>query len=336
MNGSTAGELQSTEAGAATPRQISRAVVLGGAGFLGEWLVDSLLADGVTTTIVDDLSTGDAARAGDGTLVVADVIHDDLVPIVEASQPDVVFHLASAAYVPPSFDDPVLDLARNTGSTLALLQAVRKVKQPPLVVLVSSAAVYGDSRSLPMDEDHPLNPVSPYGISKWAAEQYLRLYHELFGIRGLIARPFSLYVPGQRKQVVYDLLTRCLSDDATLAVLGTPEVTRDLVFVADAARALSTLARTAPARAEAYNLASGIPTSLGELSAKLVSAAGVDKLVRFSGSVRPGDPIRWEGDPRRAAALGARCDTPLDIGLKLTASWIRSGCPTRSIALPDD
>jgi UDP-glucose 4-epimerase len=134
-------------------------------------------------------------------------------------------------------------------------------------------------------------------------------------------RPFSIYGPRQRKLVVYDLLTRLHGGERPLRMLGSPEVSRDFVFVEDAARGLVALARSAHGTGEAYNLASGRSTSLGELATTLGEIAGVEADVEFTGQVRAGDPLHWTGDPQRARALGVRCDTPLEEGLRRTAEW---------------
>jgi nucleoside-diphosphate-sugar epimerase len=173
-----------------------------------------------------------------------------------------------------------------------------------------------------MSEDHPLHPVSPYGVSKLASEQYIRLYAELHGVQAVTARPFSVYGPRQRKLVVYDLLRRLAQGEDPLRIDGSPDVSRDFVWVGDAVKGLLTLAREAPAEGEAYNLASGVETRLGDLVDLLIQQVGGAQRAEFSGMVRPGDPWRWVGDPRRAEALGVACDTPLAAGLELTAEWV--------------
>jgi len=302
-------------------RKLRRALVVGGAGFIGSRVVRILREQGVRTTVIDDLSSG-LERQVDGTeLIVADVRQARLEEILLERRIDAVFHLANAAYVPPSLQWPFDDLQRNAVTTLAVLEGVRRLEKPALVVYASSAAVYGEAEYIPMGEDHPIQPKSPYGVSKFASEQYLRLYSNLYEIPTLSLRLFSIYGPGQRKQVVYDLMHRAFGGENPLTILGSPDVSRDLVFVDDAARAFVTLARAAPARGEAYNIASGTPTTLAELASTLLAAAGLSVPVRFTGQVRPGDPLHWEGDPARARALGVRCDTPLSEGLQRTARW---------------
>jgi UDP-glucose 4-epimerase len=302
-------------------REIKRALVVGGAGFVGSQVVRILREQGVQTTVIDDLSSGLEGRVDGAELIVADIREARLEEILRDRDVDAVFHLASAAYVPPSLQWPVDDLHRNAVTTLAVLEGVRRLERRPIVVYASSAAVYGDSQHFPMTEEHPIAPVSPYGISKFASEQYVRLYSSLYDIPSLAARPFSIYGPGQRKQVVYDLVDRAYGGQKPLSVLGSPEVSRDLVFVEDAARAFVILARMAPARGEAYNIATGTRTTLAELVSMLLGIMGLDIPVRFTGQVRPGDPLHLQGDPTRAREFGARCETTLADGLKRTVAW---------------
>lgn len=302
-------------------RRLTSALVLGGAGFLGGRLVEALSSEGIRATVVDDLSTGRPERIGAAELIVADLREVDLPGIIHDRSVDVVFHLAGPAYVPPSLKEPLRDLHDGAGTTLAMLEGIRKVEPPPLLGFASSAAVYGEGRFFPMTEDHPLEPVSPYGVSKLASEQYVRLYSHLYGIPAFSVRLFSLYGPGQRKQVIYDLIARAVGGEDPLVVHGSPDVSRDFVFVDDAAKVFLALARRAPAEGESYNAASGRPTTLGELVAALLEVTGVDITACFTGGVRRGDPLRWYGDPSKARALGARCDTPLEEGVRRTVQW---------------
>ncbi len=285
-------------------RELRRALVLGGSGFIGGWLTEELIAQGVAVVTVDQQLTAS---------VVGDLIAEH--------SPDAVFHLVGAGSVPPSLEDPIGDLRSNAGTCLEVLEALRRIEARPMLVFTSSAAVYGDAQYLPMDEEHPLLPKSPYGIAKVAAEHYVRLYSGLYGLAAASVRPFSVYGPGQRKLVVYDLLVRLHGGERPLTMLGSPEVSRDLVYVEDVARALVTVARSAPGRGEPYNIASGRGTTLAELARTLVEVSGMDAEVQFTGEVRPGDPLRWTGDPGRAESLGASCDTPLREGLRRTAEW---------------
>ena len=299
---------------------MNHAVVLGASGFLGSWVARELESRKIGVVTVGRASP-ESARLD----IEADILDLDLVEICNEAEADVIFDLAGTGDVPRSLREPAVDLHANVATTVAVLDAARRAAHPPRVVLVSSAAVYGESVAMPMGEDHPLVPISPYGVSKLAAEHYLRVFHRLYGLGGLAVRPFSVYGPGQRKLVVYDLLRRILDGEDPLLISAPADVTRDFVYVEDVAAAIVALARAAPAEAEAYNLASGRPTSLRELADALLQATGSAASAVFVSDQVPGNPNHWYGDPSKAASLGVTLDTALVRGLAETASWVVDG-----------
>lgn len=302
-------------------RDLRSALVLGANGFLGRWLTGCLVDQGTEVIAFDR----DPCAVRSGVNVVQADASDTatLSELLSSANVDVLFHLASAAYVPPSLGDPVADLGANVTTTLSVLEAVRRSESHPLVVLASSAAVYGHGQVLPMSEGHVVEPVSPYGVSKRAAELYVEMYHRVFDVSAFSVRMFSLYGPGQRKQVVFDLLCRLYAGEDPLVVSAPAEASRDLVYVADAASSLIKLSSEAPGRGEVYNLCTGVEVRLRQLADALVEAAEIDAEVSFTGANRRGDPLRWVGDPSLAAGLGAVATTPLEEGLRATAKWIR-------------
>lgn len=308
-----------------TVRDLRSALVLGGAGFFGRWVLEALGDQGIHAVSLDRAPRG-RLRDLDVESVQGEVAGGDHVlrELVAERDFDLVVQAVGTGSVPRSLEHPLGDLTSNAATTLAVLEELSTLPARPLLVHLSSAAVYGDSVRLPMDEEHPLLPVSPYGISKLTAEHYVRLYARLHDLPALSVRPFSLYGPGQRKLVVYDLIVRLERGENPLVVRGHPDVTRDLVFAPDAASAVVALAGRADASGEPYNLSSGHGTSIGELATALVAATGRDTEVRFTGDVRPGDPLRWEGDAARSAALGATMTTPLEQGLAQTVDWYRT------------
>lgn len=292
---------------------MSRAIVLGGAGFIGSALVAHLERQG-TSVIVVGRPRDDGARCD----VQGDIGEMDLVKLFGGV--DTVFHVAGAGSVPPSLKDPIGDLD-HVRITLRVLEAVRFAQSQPRLVVASSAAVYGDSVSLPMAEEHPKSPLSPYGVSKLAIEHYVSLYHHLYGVRAACARLFSVYGPGQRKLVVYDLMRRLTGDERDVVVAAPAEVARDFVFVDDVARALDVISLRAEATGEAYNVGSGVGTTLQELVSTIASVTSSTAHVRFSGELRPGDPARWFADVAKLRTLGMPMGTSLADGLATTYEW---------------
>jgi UDP-glucose 4-epimerase len=305
-------------------RTVSAATILGGAGFIGRHLVDELVGSGVRVTSIDRDPRQRLNDSGAAS-IQADAATGDhaLSHHFRTAEIDAVFVAVGTGLVPRSLDHPQADLQSNVLPLLASLELLRERAAPPVVVHFSSAAVYGEARSEPMSESHPLEPLSPYGVSKLAAERYTRLYHVLYGLPTLSLRLFSVFGPGQRKLVVHDLLTRVLAGEDPLVVAGGSEVTRDYVFATDVARCAHHLAKAAPATGEAYNLCSGIGTTLRELVEAMQAACGTTAEVEFTGTVREGDPQRFVGDGSAGRALGAGCDSALRVGLAATVDWLR-------------
>jgi UDP-glucose 4-epimerase len=305
----------------------TRALVTGGAGFIGSHLVERLVDLGARVAVIDDLSTGrvESLRA------VAARIDFEHRPLGEAlHEPDfildfdVIFHLAANPYIPPSVEDPSYDYELNLDTTFRLLEALRRGERPPRLVNTSSAAVYGNPQRLPIRESDPTVPISPYGVSKLAAERYVAVYSQLYGISASSVRLFSVYGPRQRKQVVYDLFDRLACDPGRLEVIGDGTQERDFAYVEDVAAAMILVAQRAPAAGEVFNVASGSTHSIAELVSGICDALELRPEVDYTGTVRPGDADRWSVDTSALRALGYEPSTTLVQGLRMTRDWYRA------------
>ena len=239
----------------ASLRALNRVLVTGGAGFIGSHLVESLVRRGARVTVVDDFSTG---RLDHLTRVrhAITLVESELADAVRRGrlawlQFDTIFHLAGNPYVPWSVDDPRCDYTRNLHASFDLLEALRALEKPPLLVYASSGAIYGDPGSTPIAEDCRLAPISPYGVSKMAVEQYATVYSRQFGIPVVSLRLFSVYGPRQRKQVVYDLIRKCRTEPYRLDVSGDGSQERDFIHVTDLVRAILMISERCPGTGEA-------------------------------------------------------------------------------------
>jgi UDP-glucose 4-epimerase len=220
--------------------------------------------------------------------------------------------------------DPAADYQASVGTWAALLEGVRRSSVRPLVFFPSSAAVYGNPVALPVAEDAPLQPVSPYGWHKLMAETLARSYADTFGIRIVIARLFSVLGGLQRKLLAYELFERLLREDGALKLLGTGRETRDFLDADDLGEAILDLA-TLPAAASPLivNVASGAETSTLELARQIVRVCAPGREVTCCGLPRPGDPLRWRADVSRLRSLlPGRRWTPVEAALhKAIALW---------------
>jgi UDP-glucose 4-epimerase len=304
-----------------------RALVTGGAGFIGSHLVEHLVDSGSTVTVIDDLSTG---RIENLHRVISQIQFDErpLEALLETPstllEHDVVFHLAANAYIPPSIEDPAFDYSLNLDTTFRLLEVLRTSGQPPRLVYTSSAAVYGDPKRLPIHEADPTVPISPYGVGKLAAERYVAVYSQLYGITASSVRLFSVYGPRQCKQVVYDLIDRLAREPTRLDVIGDGTQERDFVFARDVAAALALVSNTAPGLGEVYNVASGSSCSIAELVSLVCEVMELNPELVYTGTVRPGDAQRWSVDTAALFSLGYRPGMSLRDGVAATWDWYRA------------
>ncbi len=303
-------------------------LVTGGCGFIGSHLVERLCRAGANVTVVDNESTGDranlAAVRDEISLRRLDLRDPAFAAWLGGQSFDGIFHLASTAYVPPSIEDPYFDFDNNPHNTIKLLEALRISGFPGVLVVTSSAAVYGNPKKLPIAEEDPIDPISPYGVGKLAMERYVATYSEHYGLRAAAMRLFSAYGPRQRKQVVYDFIRKLAADPERIEILGDGSQERDLIFAADVAEAALAISRNGALEGEVYNIATGTSHSTEELARFVAEAMGVEPELDFTGSVRPGDPDRWQADIGRLAALGFRPSVDLREGVRRTVDWFQA------------
>jgi UDP-glucose 4-epimerase len=306
-----------------------RALVTGGAGFIGSHLVDALVVRGDETLVIDDLSTGrrenrDVALAAGAELVEADITDREAVwTAFEFHRPAVVFHLAAQIDVRRSVADPAFDLGVNVGGTLHLLDAARASECGRFVLASTGGAIYGEGagRTLPLGEDAECRPDAPYGQSKLAAEGYVSLYARLHGMSATALRLGNVYGPRQDplgEAGVVAIFCGALLGDGRPRVFGDGHQTRDYVYVNDVVSAF--LAAADSEAAGAYNIGTGIETSVLELGERLAKICGRAFEPEMA-PARPGEVARIALDSARAAqAIGWRAGTELDEGLRATAA----------------
>jgi UDP-glucose 4-epimerase len=309
-----------------------RALVTGGAGFIGSNLTDALLARGDEAIIVDDLSTGrrenlDQALANGATLVEADIRDRAAIEeIAGRERPEVIFHLAAQIDVRKSVADPAFDAAINVGGTANVLEAARAAEVRRVVFSSTGGAIYGegDGQELPLREDAPLAPEAPYGQSKLAGEGYLSLYERLYGLSSVPLRLGNVYGPRQDplgEAGVVAIFCGRLREDKQPTVFGNGKQTRDYIYVGDVVSAM--LAAAEAETSGPINIGTGIETDVLELVSALGELGGNGDFAPDFAPPRTGEVQRISIDPARAASeLGWRAEMDLSEGLRVTLDSI--------------
>ena len=301
-----------------------RVAVTGGAGFIGSHVVDLLVRSGNDVLVIDDLSTGRRSNLPKGVqLVDIPMGHPDLPSRLAGFGPDSSVHCAAQASVSSSMRRPDLDAQVNIVDGLRVMAALVSAGVGRLVYLNTGGALYGDPERLPCREDDQIRPISPYGLSKWTLETYLRML--LSSEATLVSlRLANVYGPRQDphgEAGVVSIFADRMLDRREVTIFGDGEQTRDFVYVADVARAVgSALAFTGRAT---LNIGSGVPSSVGQVFSLLSDLTGYGR-EPIHAPERQGDVRHVYLDVRRARdLLGWEASTPLADGLRLTVEHLQ-------------
>jgi UDP-glucose 4-epimerase len=296
----------------------SSAIVTGGAGFIGSHVVDALLADGYAVTVIDDLSSGDAARVDKGAeLRVLDIVDlQALETVVAEVKPRAIFHLAAQSSVVVSVEDPGRDCEVNVRGTLNVVQAAG-LCGASTVFTSTGGALYGDDAPMPTGEERIPAPLSPYGASKWAAEAYIKTWSLSSGIPHAVCRLGNVYGPRQSphgEAGVVAIFAHHLYSGKTPKLYGHGRPTRDYVYVGDVVSALL----SASGRSGTYNVATGVETDVARVWEELSKVAG-KQIEPELADLRPGELQHSRLDASLAEReLGWKAEVPMAEGLRLT------------------
>jgi UDP-glucose 4-epimerase len=310
-----------------------RALVTGGAGFIGSNLVDRLLAEGHEVDVVDDFSTGSLSNLADArgsagralTIHHLDITAPAVVDLMARRRPELVFHLAAQADVRVSVARPVFDATVNIVGSLNILEGARQAETERVVFAASGGTLYGEPvpEELPVREAHPQQPLSPYGVSKKSVIDYLVAYRELHALEFCALALANVYGPRQDPHgeagVVAIFAERVLRGEP-VTIFGDGEQTRDYVFVDDVVDAFVRAATRGGGLV--VNIGTGQETSVNQLFATMAVQAGID-VSPVKAPLRPGELLRSSLDVERAAIqLGWRPWTELPDGIRAVLDFV--------------
>jgi UDP-glucose 4-epimerase len=301
-------------------------LVTGGAGFIGSHVVDAMLANGHDVVVVDDLSTGRQQNLNPAArFYQMDIRDPGLATVFEHERPEVVDHHAAQMDVRRSVAEPLFDADVNVRGTLNILELARTYGTRKVVYISTGGAVYGEPRYLPCDEDHPIDPICQYGVSKHVVEHYLFVYRHLYGLDYTVLRYANVYGPRQNphgEAGVVAIFTGRMLADKPITINGTGQQERDFVYVADCARA-NVLALN-KGSGSIYNLGSNQGISVNLLFSALANITGYPSQP-LMGPAKPGETFKIYLDGRRAqAGLDWSPTVSFEQGLQQTVSYFRA------------
>lgn len=286
----------------------TKVLVTGGAGFIGSHIVDKLLSKDFEVTVFDNLSSGRQENISHHLdnelfqLIKGDILDLDTIKKIVKNH-DVVFHEAAITDISFSVENPMITNEINVTGTLCLLKACldSDVKR---FIFASSASVYGKKNPPPMREDMDLDPTSPYAVSKLAAEYYIKLFYDLYGLETIILRYMNVYGPRARKnQGVISIFINQLSKNLSPVIYGDGKQTRDFINVQDVVDANILAVSNKNAVGEIINIGSGIPTSINQIANLVLETTNEKNIKSIYSDPRPGDVEHGYADITKAREL---------------------------------
>ena len=301
-------------------------LVTGGAGFIGSHVADALLDEGHEVHVLDDLSTGRRWKVPEAApLFEHDIRSDGAAALLAEHQYDCLVHHAAQMNVRKSVEDPSFDADVNIRGLLNLMETGLDHGLQKVIFASTGGAIYGEPEYTPQDEDHPLRPLSPYGVAKLASEKYLHYYQTQYDLDAVSLRYANIYGPRQNphgEAGVVAIFTKEMLGGGQPVINGPGEQTRDYVYVGDVVRA--NLAALAYDGSGVFNVGTGRETSVNELFRLLRAETGAD-VEETHGPAKPGEQQRSVlGYENAERDLGWSPQVPIEDGLARTVDWFRT------------
>jgi UDP-glucose 4-epimerase len=247
----------------------------------------------------------------------------DFDSLFENQQFDICINASGAGNVGMSLTDPLNDFTLNTHNVIKILEAIRKFNKNCKFLNLSSAAVYGSPNKLPISEDHPLQPLSPYGFHKVFAEQLCKQYFTFYNLSTCNLRVFSAYGNGLKKQLFWDTYQKSKLPGDSIIFFGTGNETRDFIHIEDLLEAIKLVIDKCEFNGDFINVASGVETTIKDATALLLNQIPVNKEVIFNNQIKKGDPLNWRADISKLKQLGFSQKISLELGLSKYSKWLQ-------------
>lgn len=291
-------------------------LILGSQGFIGSNLVNYFITRGDAVSGCDLVEFSGKHY----TYHRVSILSPDFETLFINHSFDICINASGSGNVAFSVNQPISDFEANTISVVKVLDTLKKYQPTCKYIHISSAAVYGNPKMLPVKENDGIYPVSPYGYHKWMSEIICKEYCNLYQLQIAVVRPFSVYGPGLKKQLIWDICEKLKAADI-ITLYGTGNESRDFLHVSDLCELLNKIILKSEFNTDIYNAASGIETTIREIADIFENKSGEKKRILFSGEFRVGDPINWLADISRINKLDFTPAVSLKIGIHNYMDW---------------
>lgn len=291
-------------------------LIIGSQGFIGSHLVNHFVNKQFSVTgcdLIENSSPGYIYHK-------ISVLSPDFETQFSTKNFDVCINASGSGNVSYSLEHPISDFEANTILVSKILDTIRKHQPQCKFIQISSAAVYGNPENLPIQEDTPIQPLSPYGYHKWISEIMCSQYKRIYNVPIAIIRPFSVYGPGLRKQLLWDICQKT-RNKKRVQLFGTGNETRDFIHVEDLSRCIAIIIEKSPFECNIYNIASGIETKISQIASYFEKASNYQTSVMFTGEDKKGDPVNWKADISSIEKMGFVPSKALEEGLIEYKEW---------------
>jgi UDP-glucose 4-epimerase len=297
---------------------MNKILIIGSSGFLGSNIFRKLTDIGFDAYGCDVIQGSTPSE----NFTLVDKVNLDYTKILEQRDFHFCINASGAASVPASLVNPQHDYILNTSNVFQILEAIRTSASDCKFITVSSAAVYGNPQTLPISEQSPINPLSPYGWHKYQAELICKEFYQNYNIKSCSIRIFSAYGVGLRKQLFWDIYNKTLNSNH-ITLFGTGNESRDFIYIDDIIQALICVMKNFEEAGEIINVANGEETTIYQAVETIRNICNNSFTYEFLGENRPGDPLNWKADISKIKKLGYKKTVKIEDGLERYIKWVK-------------
>jgi len=256
---------------------------------------------------------------------IGDILDDEVKSFLKTEKPDYIFHCAGSSSIQNSIKDPSNDFNNNTILTFKFLDFIRQFTPQSKFYFFSSAAVYGNPYSLPINEKQIINPISPYGFHKFMSENICKEFSKIYSLNVVVLRIFSAYGPNLKRQIFYDLMNK-FSNEEKIKLRGNGKESRDFIHILDLCRAIELIMKKNYQQFEVFNIGSGEEVSIEKLAKIFSNFLKTSKIIEFDLNNNEGMPLNWRSDITKLENIGFRPIMQLPQGIEDYIGWYKKNC----------